>query len=222
MSFFDALPDAILPDREQTLIKKGSPSARQEIVMGNMREAIIYCRGLRQNGGEFLDDELMSICYRALSLGVENFKPGRSRFFAFCKPRLRGAINRYWGTKDTVRHGKMVTIDAARIDQTPEHRIATKGCPEDDWQEAPELKSQVCEPDFDGIFVRQELGLVDAVMKDKLTEHERMVVNLTFRSGFNFAEIGRLLGVSRVAAKETCKRALVKIRCQLKLRQIGY
>lgn len=217
---FEDLPEKITLEEEQLLIKKGTAAAKLKIVMANMREAVKYCHGLTQNGGELHTDEIMSLCYTVLCASVERFKPGYSRFFAFSKPRLRGAICRNWKTRDVVKHSKTVPLDEAKETPSQKPRVLTnEERPEDEWPH--ELSSQIVEPDYSEIFQHEELEPIKEIIETKLNEQERMVIDLAFKAGFNFAEIGRLLGVSRAATQSTAQRAISKIKYQLALRRIG-
>src|SRR5690242_20467963 len=151
---FDDLPEKITLEEEQLLIKKGTAEAKVMLVMATMREAVKYCQGLSQNGGEFKTDELISLCYDVLVKSAERFKPGYSRFMAFCKPRLRGAINRNWKVRDVVKHAKTVPLDEATEHREQKPKVLTNEMlpGEEEDTLAPELSSQVVSPDYSEIF----------------------------------------------------------------------
>jgi RNA polymerase sigma factor (sigma-70 family) len=224
---FDDLPEKITLEEEQTLIKKGTPEDKVKLVMATMREAVKYCQGLSQNGGEFKTDELISLCYDVLVKSAERFKPGYSRFMAFCKPRLRGAVNRNWKVRDVVKNAKTVPLEEAKAIEHREQKpkiITNDASPgEEEYAAAsvPELSSQIFSPDCSEVFQHEELESIQEIVDSELNEHEKMVLNLVYKAGFNFAEVSRFLGVSRAAVQGTGQRAISKIKYHLALRRVG-
>jgi DNA-directed RNA polymerase specialized sigma subunit len=71
------------------------------------------------------------------------------------------------------------------------------------------------DPDFRSIDIREKLDIVKDIAKRKLSEQERMILDLTYTSGFTFQKIGDLTNTTRSAAQLIHTKALRKIRCEL-------
>lgn len=220
MSFFESLPlpfpAATAREQESQLaaaISKGSEDALNELVMRNMREALLYTRRVSQN----LDEgSLISICYDALLRNAKRFDPTRQRFFSFAKPGLRGALYRNWNKETEHRPATPPNTSHPLDGKTPAHHNPDEGNANRDMCDlTPVPNGQIIEPDMDSIFTRDRWELVRPVIAQKCSEQERMVLTLTYVSGFNFQEIGDLMGVTRSAIQRTHWRAVKKLRTEL-------
>ena len=179
-------------------IRKFKAGAKREealeaLILGNMRDAFFYSR--RCAYGKLPDEEIFSICFAALSRAAVRFDPKQGRFFAYCKPYLRGSVCRAWKSKDAVRNGgRTESLDIV---------------PGEEGEPMPEETS--VDPEFDRIDLNEKWDLVRPLL-GKLSEAERRVLELHYNGGMNFREIGALLGVTRSATQGTHMRALRKIR----------
>lgn len=176
---------------------KQREAAVEALVLGHMRDAFFYARKCAYSRID--DDELISLCYSALTRAAERVKPNLARFFAYAKPYIRGAICRTWKSKDTVKNAwgaESLDVDAENEDQKNE-------------------PSQ--EAEFGLIDLHEKWDLVKPLLS-KLSKQECLVLSLFYEGGFNFREIGDMLKVTRSATQGTHTRALKKLRNAL-LRQ---
>lgn len=214
---FNELPEEKLTtEQEQALAKKIQAGNKIEenanqLAMSAMREAVVYARHVTR--GLLQDDELISVCYTALLMNAKRFRPGMIRFFSFAKPGVRGAFQRNWTKKDTVKHA--TTISREELPYAHENPPLTEEQIEENAKCNPVPDSETVQPDFDGVFTRERWDFVSGIIEGKLNTQEKMILNLAFRCGLNFAEIGRMLGVSRAAVQGVSSRALKKVRCEL-------
>jgi RNA polymerase sigma factor (sigma-70 family) len=214
VSFFNSLPsEKLTPEQEGALVKKNTEDAFIELAMANMREGVIYARHITR--GLLEDDEIISVCYETLLRNAKRFRPGIIRFFAFAKPGIRGAFSRNWKKKDTVKNGETVSIDWRPPPPIDMDNHSLEDVTNELAKQNPIPESEITQPDFDGVFIRERWELVSGVIALKLNEQETMIINLAFRCGLNYAEIGRMLGVSRAACQGVASRALKKVRCEL-------
>jgi RNA polymerase sigma factor (sigma-70 family) len=219
-NFFESLPEPFAPAelhiQEVKLaarISKGDSDALSELVLRNMREAILYTRCVSRN---VEPGQLMSICYDALLRNAKRFNPERQRFFAYAKPGLRGALYR-----DYNKRSAHATVPMPDTVWHPNGRTKVHKDPADlnNSHDMPELEcvqsGQVVEPDMESIFTRDRWELVKPIVEQKCSEQEKMVLTLNYVSGLNFQEIGDLLGVTRSAIQRTHWRAVKKLRNEL-------
>jgi RNA polymerase sigma factor (sigma-70 family) len=168
------------------------------LVMGHMRDAFFYARKCAYS--RLADDELVSLAYSALTHSAERVKPDRARFFAYSKAYLRGAVCREWRCKNTVKGA----WGAESLDVSMEN--------DDSTNEGPSQEAE-----FGLVDLREKWEMVKPLLT-KLSENERRILELFYKGGMNFRQIGDLLGVTRSATQGTHTRALKKIRNAL-LRQ---
>lgn len=220
MSFFESLPEPFPPSevraQEKILaakIQKGDETAMNELVLRNMREAILYTGCVARNVEQGV---LMSLCYEALLRNAKRFDASRQRFFAFAKPGLRGALYRNYNKE--AAHTPPFHPD---ITPAPEGKKEVHGDSTEEYANR-ELESyspvpggQIVEPEMEAIFTRDRWELVKPIVAQKCSEQERMVLTLTYVSGLNFQEVGDLLGVTRSAVQRTHWRAVKKLRTEL-------
>lgn len=213
MKLLESLPPAISPADEQELARRIQKSKKEDdinaLALANMHEAFLYSKKVSRS--KIPDDEIFSLCYRALVRNAKRFNPDMgTSFFAFAKAGLRGAVCRYWETLDTVKHASMHEEEPAAED---DEVITAEAFFGDEEPQDPEGES--VEPDFQSIHNREVMKFVNKIIAEKLSEQEQMVLTLYYKSGFNLQEAGNLLGVTRSAVQFTHKKALRKIRDRL-------
>lgn len=200
--------------------------AMTRLVMCNLREAVTYAR--RISHGRLADDQLISICYAALQKNARRFKPGWQRFFAYSKAGVRGDIKRHWGTLDVVKNKYTITLYAARMEARANafsgrlvqdksgNGYATECLSYNDLKcSALTMPEESTDADLQPVFTKDRWEQVRPVIDQACNEREKMIITLAYQSGFNFQEIGKLLGVSRSAIQAAHAGAIRKIRCAL-------
>lgn len=225
MTPFESLPNEKLSKESEALlakaIQRGDAKSLERLVISSLREAVVY--GRQFYAGTFSDSELMSVCYGVLASSAKRFDPSRQRFMAFCKCGIRGAIKRYWQTFDPVRNASVkrrkdgydthlptfMDFDYLRL-HGKESEKTEVGDPE---FESEPLGTQ--DPDWSGIHARERSSKVWAQIKKILTEREEMILFLKYDLGFNYVEIGSLLGISATLALYEHRDALAKLRQNL-------
>lgn len=167
------------------------------LAMSALHEALPYLRTV--SNGRIAQDELMSIGYQGLYNAARNFKPGRLRFFSYAKVYLRGQLSRRWRSQDTVRN--------ASLHEDPEVRSVQATADND----------ECAEPGYDLIEIKERWALVQPVMREKLTERERLIVELVTIGGYSFTKVGQLVipKISRQATQVCYRNALKKVRLAL-------
>lgn len=220
MSFFESLPESFPPGevraQEKILaarITKGDEEAANELVLRNMREAILYTRCVSKNVEQGV---LMSLCYETLLRNAKRFDASRQRFFAFAKPGLRGALYRNYNKESAHQPPFKPDVVPAPEGKKLNHGDSTEERASQREEECYDSQSgQIVEPDMESIFTRDRWELVKPVIAQKCSEQEQMVLTLTYVSGLNFQEVGDLLGVTRSAVQRTHWRAVKKLRTEL-------
>lgn len=186
-------------------IARKSGSAVVKLVMLNMREALQYA--WRVCNQRIPGDELVSICYRELTAGAFRYtQPERTRFFAFMKAGIRGSLKTYWNHQNTVKNGgSQVPIEDL---EEAEQKLTTREMGLVRHASAPDFTL----PEWDQLFLSEKITGLNEVMRRVLSDHERMVLDLYFKTGLTFKQIGALLDVSKAAAHVVCRDALKKLR----------
>lgn len=213
------LPDKVLTREEEdalaVVIRKTKDEDRINIlVLHSMREAFSYGITCAR---KLPADEVFSLCYTALRSAAPNFKPGQIRFFAYCKPYVRGEICKAFNNLPIVKGAKTQQfvpdcLLGAEVGGDRDNREETLNHIDDMLRK----KVDTVEPDMDGIMSRDEWRVLLPVFQERLSELERMVLELRYQSGFNFFHIGSLLKVSRQATQAAHNRAINKVRSALK------
>jgi RNA polymerase sigma factor (sigma-70 family) len=232
MSSFDSLPhDKLTTDEEDALARKIQRNKKDtdsihRLVMHNMREAVIYMR--RCSHGLVEDGELISVLYTAMCLSAKRFKPGKVRFFAFSKVRIRGAVKRNWQTLDVVKKAKAMSRGQAHADLRAEK--PSKQLPDDEEaQIAPGVPlpplldsdplddSEVVQPEFDRVTMNERWALVKVIIDRVCSEREKMILNLVYMEGFNQNEIGVMMEpkICRERVRQLHDSGLRKVRWEL-------
>lgn len=198
-------------DKLAKQIRKGSTAALTKLVMHNMREAVKYA-GYCTGGAPASD--LISSCYESLVRSAKKFKPGWIKFFAYCKPAIRGDLKRSWGKKEVVRNAKTVSFEEISQELSRKKKAGDPHLREIPPQ-VETVTGQISEPDFSGILTRERWEMVKQVIEEVCSERERMVLDLNYRGGLNFQEIASLDGMSRERIRQVHEEALRKVRCAL-------
>lgn len=167
--------------------------AMRTLVMTNMRGAVEYmsriCRGAKCR------EELVSLCYQALSRAVRNFAAQESSFLHYSKSYLRGEVSRAWDRQQVVRnasHGCFVEFSEDVL-------IQQRGTDFFD------------ELDFQAIETREEDLPLRRCLK-RLSPYERQVLRLHYHSNMTFQDIGTMMKVGRSAVQATHSKAILKMR----------
>lgn len=195
-------------------IKNGDESAVNELAVAAMHEAVTYtrhiCRAMIQ------DDELISICYDVLYRGAKRFNPKyKVRFVAFCKAGLRGYIRRSWTTKNVVKGVHRDKIESDTPGGSKFRMPSGRGLGEGDlWDQEDEVtpEHEIEQPDFASISTHEKWGILETIVKENCRPREKQVLELVYRDGLNFAEVAKLLGVTRSAIQSTHSGAMKKLR----------
>jgi RNA polymerase sigma factor (sigma-70 family) len=221
MKLLESLPADVLTREQEfalaaTIQKTKDEDTVNDLVLHTMREGFLYAKKVCRSKIE--DDELFSLCYIALRRNAKRFRPGGVRFFAFAKPGMRGALSRYWKTLDTVKNSSLHESEVE--DYAPAQVFIGSDIEQDDYTSAVcfayrDADEPTVDPDFRSIDIREKLDIVKDIAKRKLSEQERMILDLTYTSGFTFQKIGDLTNTTRSAAQLIHTKALRKIRCEL-------
>lgn len=189
---------------ETALIARLPDEASAEaLVMGNMQNAVKYLSRVCRGSGS--EEELVSLAYLAMSKAVKRVRPGKGRFFKYCKVWLRSAVFSAWKTQGrVVRRGDMVSLE--QLEQLNE-----------DCEQVETAEHPFAGFDFAGVEARESGALAAEVMARVLTDHEKIVIQLRFTLDYSFEQIAGFLGVTRSASQSSCERALRKIRAEMTL-----
>jgi RNA polymerase sigma factor (sigma-70 family) len=212
MKLLSSLPQTRYTQEEEFSLaariqKTPSEDLLNDLVLHNMEEAFLYMKGVCR--AKMPDDEIFSLCYKTLLRNAKRFRPGGIRFLAFAKAGIRGAISRFWTGLNTVKNADSVSLD--------QPNFKSSGLDDDnpgnwDWDHIPE---PTVDPEFAIIDIRERMGLITEIMSAKLSEQEKMIMNLVYKSGFNFQQVGNLLGITRSAAQANHSEILKKVRREL-------
>lgn len=196
---------------EENKLAQGSQKDLDKLVLHSMREAVAYARHISK--GHIEDGELISICYDVLNRGAKRWKTGWARFFAFCKPGIRGYVHRSWRSKNVVKGVGSENMVPPDTSNPSGHHVDLTG-PWDDTEEiTPE--HEIDNPRFEDIHTRERWEQMKPLVERICTEREKAVLNLTYFSGRNFQEIAEMLDLTRSAIQRTHRVALRKIRVAL-------
>lgn len=174
---------------EQNALAKGD---FESIVLHAVVPAFKYVQqGCR---GRLLPGELLSLCYVALTKAVKNFKPNQKRFLSYARPYLRGELAAEWRKKDTVRNAAKHETELPK-DKLPEP-----------------LEDNCVEPDLEGIHYKELWAKIEPMIQ-KLSRKEKMVLELHYKAGLNFRQIGeRMGGLTRSRIQQIEAEAIGKLR----------
>lgn len=187
------LPDQLDLKQERSLINTGTKTALDKLALHNLKEAVAYANQCSR--GSLEQPELISLCWTAVRQAAENYRIKKSkgiRFFAFCKPYIRGQINLERKQKIVVRN-----VELSQFMLSDEN---TEG---------------VIGPDFSNLETKELLSGLKPAIFEQLTDRERAIIILRYESGFSFTEIGERIGFSRQSIQKSHAKALKKLRSAL-------
>ena len=214
---FDELPTERLPrateDRLGARIQKYTrQSDINRLVLHNLREAINYAGRIAR---ELLDEQtLLSVCYKELYRSAKRFRPGKTRFFAFSKAGIRGAIKRNWNNYDVVKNARPAELTLAHF-KHHNNRLSEPFDPQgyENFDCGDLQKNGPAENfDFEGLNISEQFSALKSLIQAKLTPQEQMIITLVYKSGMSFVGIAELLEISRPAVQSTHANALRKLR----------
>lgn len=208
---FNIFPEKLTVKEENKLAREHTHEARCALAMHSMREAMKYTKRCCRDS--IPEDALQSLCYDALMCAAPRFKPNWARFFAFAKADLRGAIRKYFNGLRVVKKSEVTSRECL------EEAIAVSRKKKGDEEVVEDVElhtGEFTEPEFRLIELREQWALVEPLLKSSLlSKHEKMVLDLTYKSGFAFKATAAKLGVSPSAVQSTHAGALRKIRNKL-------
>jgi RNA polymerase sigma factor (sigma-70 family) len=212
-------------------IRDGSQRALADFVMANMREALLYTQRVSYNRIDV--QTRISLCYQEMCMSAKRYDPDRNlRFFAFAKAGLRGRMKTYWSSLNTVRNSKgMVSLDsvdtpaglrAAHVgvpvrgstSAAPSGAEAGLACPEDDHERSPreEMTGEIEYPNQEPLLARDQWEVIRKTLAARLSEQQWMILDLVYKGGLSFPQIGKLLDLTRSAIHASHQKALAKLR----------
>jgi len=202
--------ESALSDKIQAS-KKSDEDSINALALHNLREAFYYALACSKT---LPPDDVYSLCYAALRYAATNFKYRGARFFPYSKAYIRGEIYKTFNDRNVVKDAICEPLRLGDEEMVREIEESENGHPLSLRRPRNFIEPTV-ESDLHGIVIRDEWGRIKPIFRDKLSEKERMVLELKFEGGFNFREIGDLLRVSRSDTQATHTRALRKVRCVL-------
>jgi DNA-directed RNA polymerase specialized sigma subunit len=184
--------------KEKLTQKVEARLSENDLALANMHEAVLYARACSGND-KLTDGELISVCWDALRKSAARFRPRRgTRFFAFCKPRIRGALVRHYNQMNVVRNGECEPV-----------QVDDAGLP-DDYSVEKDLPN--VEPDFESIGFNERWAQVSGVLARTCTDRERTIMYLVYSLHFTFKEAGSVFGICRAAAQAIASRVIVRVK----------
>ena len=207
----------LTPQEEESLVQSGD---QEQLVLRYMREAFIY--GFRVSRGGLEEGEIVSACYLALRDAARNFRPEKctkaysgdfllkGRFFSYAKVYIRGRVIAEFRAKDVVRR---VRNSDSLDDSYGRRQVRNRSdeCADTDFYGP--LETDFQEPDLE--HAKEEVESMQPIIDRVLNEKEKMILQLRYKGGLNFRQIGALLGVSRSNMQNEHRNALKKIRNEL-------
>jgi RNA polymerase sigma factor (sigma-70 family) len=207
--------ERLTPQREAELaasIAGGDDDALNELVLANMREALLYTD--RACWGKIDVSHRISLCYQEMRMSARRFVPGRNRYFAFAKPGLRGRMKSYWNSLHAVRNSTEEVSTNLLDEAGQSKRYQSNQCPEDDHENSfrERVTGEVEMPDLSPMLARDHWESIRRALADRLSEQQWMILDLTYKGGLNFPEIGRMLNLTRSAIHAAHRKAIHKLR----------
>jgi RNA polymerase sigma factor (sigma-70 family) len=207
--------EALSPEDELALARKvraGDAAARELFITRHLLYALKL--GRRFCASRLPVDETTSAANEALMTAVDRFNPELGfRFRSFLVPYVRAAVARCWRARSPVDFKKGTPPVEVPLDAMDE---GTRG-QSNSSRTPPELveHSTIEQNDHDG-FLRGEL----AACSEDLTSREMAVVRLHYVEGFNLAEIGKKLNLSRERVRQIHDGILAGLRTKLEKRGV--
>ena len=239
----------VLKEEKKTeLLKKyraGDKSAREELIMGNLRLALSVVQKFSGRGENA--DDLFQVGCIGLIKAIDNFDITQSvKFSTYAVPMIIGEIRRYLRDNNSVRVSRSVRDLAYRAMQVKEKFTNDNGrepTVEELAEKLGEKKEKVSmalesisEPvsfydpvysdNGDAILVMDQLGdgsddkewLDEIALKeaiDKLGKREKKILSLRFFNGKTQMEVSREIGISQAQVSRLEKCAIDKIKNKL-------
>jgi RNA polymerase sigma factor (sigma-70 family) len=180
-----------------------------------MREGFCYSKTCAR--GKLPDDEIFSLTYKALNAAAKRFDSAKGRFFIFAKIYLRWEIKHAWAEKSLVRNSQeqdavLPEQDLGRetLHEERSSHVATDWLtPTNALDEIPAEAS--ADFDFEKVEFNEQMNMLRPHILN-LNENERMVIDMRFRTGWDFAKIGREIGRSRERVRQIALEAIRKLK----------
>jgi len=189
-------------------MKKGDAAARELIIKNHLLFVANEARKLAR--GKFPDNDVVSAANEALMEAVDrghfDFDRG-SRFTGYLRPFIRGAISELW--KERARSlGLPETRDGAQDNQpVPMSWDSSEGVPV-----VPTTVDHEFEEQEYSVFIRAALEKCRAC----LTAREKTIVRYVYDEGWNLAQVGRKLKVTRERIRQMHVEILAKLQREMK------
>ncbi len=226
-------------------MRAGNPTAREQLISGNLRLVLSVCQ--RFSGrGENMDDLFQVGCI-GLMKSIDNFNVDLDvRFSTYAVPMIIGEIRRYLRDNNAIRISRSMRDIAYRAMQVKEQLIVKNHAeptveeiarelqlPREDVVTALEAIVEpvsLYEPVFsDGgepIYVMDQIGdgnddktwLEEITLKEairSLGEREKRIIGLRFFKGLTQMEVAAEIGISQAQVSRLEKSALEKVKEQL-------
>lgn len=209
----DSFPKERLAAKEEAALAQGTESQLETLVLHTMREAVIYARKCVRE--TIPDDELISLCYEALSRSAKRWKSGWARFFAFSKPAVRGVVRKSWTQKNSVKGvpgEKTVHTDA--LPQPSNYIFDQDNLEDDDKEVTPEHEIQTG-GGLEHVYISERMELVTEIIKKVCNKRQREILDMVYQGHLNFKQVADLMGISRAAVQRAHQVALLKVRVVL-------
>ena len=184
---------------------KGDAAARETLITRHLLVALKL--GRRFSGNKLPVDETTSVANLALMKAIDRFDPERGfRFRSFLMPYVRAAIATCWRERAPVDFKHSTPPVEVPIDNIPEG----KKVPEE------LIQNPTVEQEDHDAFLKGEL----ARCAETLCDRDKLVLKLYYVDGYNNAEIGRQLKLSRESIRLIHDRVLSLLKDRLEKRGI--
>lgn len=194
---------------EKLLCERADKRSLDKLVLGYMREAFCYSKKCAR--GKLPDDEIFSLSYKALNAAAKRFDCSKGRFFIFAKIYLRWEIKHAWAEKSVVRNADHpdeelpIGTDEFLLRPEMDLELTTSTRP---------VESPCAEFDFERVEFNERMAQILPVLRG-LSPNERMVIEMRFRTGWDFAKIGREIGRSRERVRQIALEAIQKVKAAI-------
>jgi RNA polymerase sigma factor (sigma-70 family) len=211
--------------------RAGDSEAREFLIKNFLLRAANY--GVKKSKGMFDNDEVVSAMNEALMKAIDRFDPnfGNKRFAHFLVPWLQGAMAKFRISKNPVRvpkevfdaggttAGLFVSTSEGRNEEHDYTRGSfTKKSQEEFSKKIQQLRDESPEPGEAAEAADQREYLLNFIEKfrSKLSERELVILDMVYKEGLNFAEVGVRLDVSREAIRVKHDAIIKKLRLWFK------
>lgn len=194
---------------ERQLRERGDKWALEKLTLGYMREAFCYSKKCAR--GRLPDDEIFSLSYKALTAAVKRFSPAKGRFFIFAKIYLRWEIKHAWGEKSVVRNSGGPDEPLRTTENIYDTAVEAD---HDSPGSGGAIEVQHEDFDFEKVEFNERMEILKPHLR-ALNKNERMVIEMRFRTGWDFAKIGREIGRSRERVRQIALEAIGKLKAKV-------